>query len=87
MSHGGGARFEGDLRSAVEATLQILGWGGLCNEGMGRGIITSVERSGFADFERRYVEPVAELIGREATFYGHTAEFPDFKAMSWVYPI
>ena len=65
---GGGARFEGDMRSAVEATLRILGWGGLCNEGMGRGIITSVERSGFADFERRYVEPTAELIGREATF-------------------
>jgi len=59
---GEGARFALEFESAVKTSLRFFGWGGFCNEGFGRGTITSVEKNGFNIFNYEYVEAAAEKI-------------------------
>ncbi len=57
-----GAKFADAFASAVHVSLQFHGWGGFCNEGFGRGIITSVEKHSFNVFDYKYIEACAERI-------------------------
>jgi len=57
-----GAKFAEQFESAVKTSIQFLGWGGFCNEGFGRGTITSVENNGFNDFDHEYIEREARKI-------------------------
>lgn len=59
---GDGIRFVDDVERAVHVSLRFFGWGGLCNEGFGRGVISNVEKSNFQSFERRYILPTAEKL-------------------------
>lgn len=59
---GEGARFADDVVRAVEVSLRFMGWGGLCNEGFGRGVVEEAVRRSFGEFERDFVEPVAERL-------------------------
>lgn len=59
---GEGVRFSDQFISAVEVSLKFLGWGGFCNEGFGRGNITSIRKYGFNSFEYDVIEPIAKRI-------------------------
>lgn len=68
---GEGVKFADQLTSAVEVSLKFLGWGGFCNEGFGRGIITDVRKYSFSSFEYGVVEPLAEKIMDAANQSGY----------------
>jgi len=59
---GDGINFSEDVLSAVKVSLRFLGWGGLCNEGFGRGVIEAVTRRGFDEFEADFVIPTTERL-------------------------
>ena len=59
---GEGVKFSDQFTSAVEVSLKFLGWGGFCNEGFGRGNITSIRKYGFSSFEYNIIEPLAKRI-------------------------
>ena len=59
---GDGVRFEDELTQAIKVSLRFLGWGGLCNEGFGRGVIEDTERRGFEEFNREIVDGIADKI-------------------------
>ena len=64
---GAGVRFVDEFVSAVKVSLSFHGWGGFCNEGFGRGVISNVKRHSFDEFEKMYVKPVVDrLVGCES---------------------
>ncbi|OYT26208.1 MAG: hypothetical protein B6U95_07710 [Thermofilum sp. ex4484_82] len=67
---GNGVRFVGDVEKAVRVSLSFFGWGGLCNEGFGRGVINNVEKRSFKQFEEKFILPIAEKLMnvKEASF-------------------
>lgn len=59
---GDGVRFAKDVKRAVDISLRFFGWGGLCNEGFGRGVIEDVSENSFQTFKRRYITPIVEKL-------------------------
>jgi CRISPR/Cas system CSM-associated protein Csm3 (group 7 of RAMP superfamily) len=67
---GEGMDFKKDLIEAVKINIEFFGWGGFRNEGFGRGEIKSVEEKGFSEFEKEYIEPIAEKISKTMKMNG-----------------
>jgi CRISPR/Cas system endoribonuclease Cas6 (RAMP superfamily) len=58
---GKGLDFKDEVISAVKTSLKFFGWGGMCNEGFGRGVIEEIEENGFNRFDD-YINRISEKI-------------------------